>query len=1043
MSTFSISSGASNTEKGALIYVIPVIETGVRVTGIQATFTKTVETSDEVTDVLITADTKHTYLESGTANTYSERLVLITLNDESFDADRPFELYLNFDGTLNVVYLADINFTLSTGDIVTATVVGRDPEDRELIPVMLKSQTDPVFSLTKPDIITKKNALSVIVKTGDVPIKELIFNVRPNSQPNNSGYIVKRTFFDMDDDDLAYGKIAGSSGIAIDLVQVDFSNNLILEVNDASAYRISSTVITMGNNAYSAGIPTFVVYAPHRINSSDILHIKQSDSDVNDFTLDVRFKPPSDLLALESSGIRITEYIFTDGSGNGHIGGSVNDQSGNFLFDVSGNGRRFYYNQDTKEYKDASGNVTIAKHIGSLTTNQLLGSQQLDASGAYPLREHAFELLKNNQTIRKIGITARGSDFSTSRTAFVDISFNTDSAPGMWLAPKKPVINTSRVDNSGNLILSVNSFTRTIDVSGNFEVRLVDPSGNQTTDASLNHFTISANSVNNAVKGYNKERNYTVTIPLTAIPARATVRGSTLDISFGTPFDIGVKIFDLSGNVSSISEKFTNIKQTLPSTPFFKLRDVNVEGASAIYCSFDQSNNTIPLPTLGLGSRDASANQIVELDIYTRNSSSVNWPQTPTKQTISKTQYSALIDNDLSGVLLNITNLTAGQQVKVVGRIKVPSLTAPANSTFVSYDSREATFSALSLTRQVSVPIIVQKNDPRDMSGNPLALVDRSLTFTFTAPQTGADLEDYYLDVFVNDLSDAIYCGYIDASGTNFNFQEPKKYIITLNSTTNAAGLVATPVAFHSERQEIIGTTIDGRINPYAGSQLDASFNVTNAALKFTWGDVVRVKISSIGRVSESTRLGAPAVREFVMVPSAPLVVTDVSFNTDGSLNDIVIYTIRNNGSTISSLTTMSVFWDNVDDTVLPTPAPDMLSLFGFTNTTVNVGANSYIRNAGDISGNAWALTYPTLNADNNIIDLNYKVFTGSIGRSGSAGPAESTLKVKYLTGDSKENSDGSINPLAGLKAVFSVANGGNQSSNNTTSTASFKLSGV
>ena len=206
---------------------------------------------------------------------------------------------------------------------------------------------------------------------------------------------------------------------------------------------------------------------------------------------------------------------------------------------------------------------------------------------------------------------------------------------------------------------------------------------------------------------------------------------------------------------------------------------------------------------------------------------------------------------------------------------------------------------------------------------------------------------------------------------------------------------------------------------------------------------MVRVKISSVGRISDSTRLGDPAVREFVMVPSAPLVVTDVSFNTDGSLNDIVIYTIRNNGSTISSLTTMSVFWDNVDDSVLPTRAPDMLSEFNFTNRDVTVGSNFYTRNAGDISGNAWALTYPTLKGTNNIIDPNYKVFTGTIGRSGSAGPAESTLKVKYLTGDSKENSDGSINPLAGVKAVFSVANGGNQSSNNTTSTASFKLMGV
>ncbi|NDE19913.1 MAG: hypothetical protein EB000_05700, partial [Alphaproteobacteria bacterium] len=348
------------------------------------------------------------------------------------------------------------------------------------------------------------------------------------------------------------------------------------------------------------------------------------------------------------------------------------------------------------------------------------------------------------------------------------------------------------------------------------------------------------------------------------------------------------------------------------------------------------------------------------------------------------------------------------------------------------------TYSALSLTRQINNVVIVPKNDARDISAN--VLVDRSLTFTFQAPPSGADLERYNLDVFVNDLSGAIYSASIDASGTPINPVKVKTYSITLNSTTSANDLLAAPTAFAGTREVI---PFAGATNPSAASSSDASFNITNSALRFTWGDLVRVRISSVGRLLEGTRLGDPAVREFVMVPSAPLVVTDVSFNSDASLNDIVTYTIRNNGSTISSLTTMSVFWDNLNESASTLDAPDSLSLFNFSNRRVNVGSNSYTINEGDISGNVWVLSYPTLSKTNNVIDTTFTSFTGTIGRSGSAVPAISTLRVRYLTGIHKTNANGSINPLAGLKAVFSVANGANQSSNDTTNTASFRLSGV
>ena len=277
-------------------------------------------------------------------------------------------------------------------------------------------------------------------------------------------------------------------------------------------------------------------------------------------------------------------------------------------------------------------------------------------------------------------------------------------------------------------------------------------------------------------------------------------------------------------------------------------------------------------------------------------------------------------------------------------------------------------------------------------------------------------MSKYNVDVFVNNFASPVYSGSIDASG--IPLATPKEYKVTLNSTGNAV----PPVAHSGSRQVLTG--------------VDSSFNITS---NFYWGDLVKVKITSEGKPDDNARLGDSAFTEVLMVPNAPLDVTEVAFSVDGSYNDIVTYTIQHNGSPITNLTSMSVFWENVNSTASNmTVAPTPLSMFNFTA----VSPNGYSRNAGDISGNDLYFTYPTLRDANNIINNtpSREDFKGTFIRSGSAMPAVSTLKVKYNTGAFKKDVNENLLPQEGLKAVLSIINGQNQASNSTTKVTDYEM---
>jgi hypothetical protein len=940
----------------------------------------------------------------------------------------PYKLYVPVPaGALpNTVYEATIRIRLTTDPITNQGRLARvlDRPVDEALPLMASLGETQTFALLKPELIINKSALSLIVNTGATPVHSLQINIKPADEAASvATRQVVRTYFDASLN--KYGTVARNGLLNIDLVQQDFSGTDInLARNDSQEYQIDCTVIAMDQGNYSTGVPIRAFFSPARVNPPSIVSVTQSNIEVNDNTLSLRFRPPSDLAALSASGIGISRFIITDGAGN--ISGTVSDNSGNMinLTDNSGNGIRYWLNRVTKQFIDVSGNVPISRFLGDIPAP----TGQLDASGCYPIVVFTSEDLKNNRTITRIGITAVGTDNSASLTADFPIDFNGDSASGMWVAPARPTITASRLDNSGNLILTTQSFTRSLDVSGNLAVSSVDNSGNLLSpDVSFNNVAI-ASLGNNTLLGYNVARNYTLTVPFANLPG-----------TLGIPNGLGVRAFDASGNPSAVSERFTYIKQERASKPVFALREVNdLSGRTRLFCQFDQSNNTIPVPNLGLGARDASANPIVEFTVQTRSSSDVAWTTAP-GVTVPTPRYSSLTTTDASGVEI-MNGLSLGQQVRVVGRIRTQMLTpAGATTQFVSDDSDPVLFSAINLTRPVTDINVVPRNDPRDLSGNNATPVDRSLTFTFNSPTSGAPLENFNLDVFVNSLASPVFSGFIDASGIPFtDASAAKNHRVTLTSSGDVNNLSA-PAAFSGSRVVLTSTS--------PTTTADASFNITHSNLSFAWGDVVRVRITSVGRRNAENRLGDPAFADVVMVPSAPVRVTNAVISQDASLNDIVTYTIRNNGSALSNLTTMSVFWDQINEDATALLAPDMLSSFTFASSTIGATVpTNYTRNAGDISGNdnIWALTYPTLalvsGRANNIIDPAYRVFTGTVGRAGSAGPAVSTFGVRYLTGLSKTNANGSTNSLAGLKAAFSVLTGQNQKTNSTTSVTDYRL---
>jgi hypothetical protein len=1003
MSAFTVYPAPSDVTKGFLFNVVNTRAANEKVTAIQVTFTDA-NTKAPFSNKSVPTDQEIKYYDND--NNEVTESIFYAINSFNFSEENPCPIYVKVDKAVaNKVYLANIKFTVSVknGDAITNRVVSANIIDTTeiMLPVMIDTATQPTFILDKPTMVKNKNVLSVMVKNDAVPIKFVNFSVEKADGSGESAS-VEKMLYDPNNESAKYGVIATNAGILFEISSLDLSNNGIIGGldTDITEYNIFCSVTPMNNVVVDIEDGLDANYAPARINAPEITWVKQSNIDTDDSTLEFKFKPPSDLVALENSGIVVGKYIITNESGD-IAGIASNDISGNKIYDNSGNGLN-YWLDGSGNYRQPNSTI-IAKKIREINASDVTST--IDACGNY-LKSFVLPLsLTEKINIETIGITAYGSDTTYSLTSSVDISFNDDLADGMTVRPHKPVITTSSVDSCGNLILSVTGATRTFDVSfnssSNFPVFPTDASGNLNGAAYSN--TVVTSTTLPLENGYNKARNYNVKIPNTAFTG---VNGGV--------FNFGVTMIDVSNNSSVVSSKYTYIKQVPAEKPNFVFREINdSEGKTKLHIAFDQSGNN--LPALGLGSLDASANPSVVLDIYRKGSGvGAVFPTLPSfTQLVPTSRYSGLASNVSGELLVFEPILAAGEQVKVIGRINTKQLNGTTQ--FTSLDSSAVIFSVINLTSKVT-DINVLKSD---MSNNTL---DRKLAFTFNSPIGGAPLSKYNVDVFVNNFASPVYSGSIDASG--IPLATPKEYKVTLNSTGDAVA----PVAHSGSRQVLTG--------------VDSSFNITS---NFYWGDLVEVKITSEGKTDDNARLGDSAFTEVLMVPNAPLSIYNVSLSTDLSENDIVTYTIHHNGSPITNLTSMSVFWENVNaNASVMTVAPTPLSMFNFAMVSAAYPGvrGGYTRNAGDISGNDLYFTYPTLKDANNIIDNKPfpADFIGTFIRSGSAMPAVSTLKVKYNTGAFKRDLDGNVLPQEGLKAVLSIINGQNQSSNSTTRVTDYEM---
>lgn len=921
----------------------------------------------------------------------------------------------------NVVYDITLSFILNNMHTRDAIIIPTYMEDGEPVNESVKSltimlaPTDGLYRINTRAVtkITNKRVLQFDVESTKVPIKLLNFQVFDRVTEQYEQYLKYLI------DDASYGFL-GVYNVSITAEDISAGNITLVEDRQ---YAIEGSVTAMDNNA----IPTAsinAVFAPGRTEKPSILSVKQVNVDNNDQTLEIKFKPPVDELALTTMGLSVESYIITDNSNNI----ATSDGSSNYFIyskDASQNG--IWFDDVNMQYKNTNGTV-VSNYLTQVSASSL---RPLDGSGCYSSNVFNLSLLKNNTRITNIGITAVTSDKSVSATSTGIIDYSGDSALGMILAPAKPSISSSQIDGSGNLTLNVSGRSRSLDVSGSFtdlsgnpvKVFVLDGSGNLVANSSSLTLTSTTTSSTLPSRSYTSV-NFQVKVPYASLPP-------------GIDNKIGVTLQDISGNKSFVSDALTYNNQKAADKPFFKLTEfnagiVNGVGQTKVYISFDTSGNDRPhasYPLIGLGAArgvyDASVNPFVELTIHTKLKAATEWTAFSGNPFIIPTNRYTLLRSDSSGVLIDTVSLPAGYVIKVSGKIITDRI--GTSDKLTSLISNEVQFETIELTKPVTelqaVSTTMAKTD-----------IVRNLSFKFVSPAGGAALLRYKLDYYVNDLNKVVFSHYIDASGVPMSINanpNVKQYRVNLSSDSSA-------------NQDPF-TTGPSTLSPSTTNELtDMSFNLTQNDVKFTWGDVVKVKVSSLPAATIDNRVSDPGYAELLMVPSAPLDVTAVAFTPDGSFNDLVTYTITHHGSPVLDLTSMSVFWENIDASASAmTVAPTMLSKLIFPTVTPGV---TYSRNVGDVSGNGWFFTKPALAAGttNNIIDLNYTSFSATVTRSGAAVPETSTLKVKYNTGEFKpKNADGTLatdQKQEGLKAIFSVMSGKNQLTNSEVSNTDYEL---
>jgi len=231
------------------------------------------------------------------------------------------------------------------------------------------------------------------------------------------------------------------------------------------------------------------------------------------------------------------------------------------------------------------------------------------------------------------------------------------------------------------------------------------------------------------------------------------------------------------------------------------------------------------------------------------------------------------------------------------------------------------------------------------------------------------------------------------------------------------------------------------------------SIILTHNIGSYVLGDLIKVDIYSLGAFSTNDAIIFKTIK---LVPALPAKIDSIVISTDAvSKNDIVTYTISNNGSAIKSLVSLDVygnylFPDNVEPvTQLVFDNNDILRNIG-TDVVVNaVGGSSPVDGVdtpnytlatvfSSTDTNALKFINPTATStpDYKISSVTSVAASGTPARKGAAVPDKTVIIINYNTASTKTTNG--VN--AGLQAVFAIL----QSDQKTMApVASYKLNAV
>ena len=307
-----------------------------------------------------------------------------------------------------------------------------------------------------------------------------------------------------------------------------------------------------------------------------------------------------------------------------------------------------------------------------------------------------------------------------------------------------------------------------------------------------------------------------------------------------------------------------------------------------------------------------------------------------------------------------------------------------------------------------------------------------------------------------------------DAIGTDFKFSfketmrkmgdMPTSYKITFkrNGSSVLVGQAGSPdLAYYitssslRAENEIYEVSVTGNAIAASRGSVSQPLNVTTTSGapntittpigSYAYGDLIEVNVVTMGNQNGFATESEPV--ELFVVPAAPATIDSIVITTPYSdelssnkLDDLVTYTIINNGSTITSLFALDVFGN-----LLSAEKLEPVTTFTFSTNNINGVLTNTI---GTDSSNPWTVEMtdeelrtidaniipyspPTrtinaggVNGDYLVPDATtFNALSGQTQRFGAIVPTKTVLKIRYATTASKQAANGN----AGLQAQFAV----------------------